>query len=103
MTQETPNKRTQPRNRCLREGKIIFSNGNFVVDCTIDNVSETGAHIRVQASTPIPKEFLLVEPGRSMVHKAMIVRRTARGLGVKFNGMLDDPQAREAYLRKFKR
>jgi hypothetical protein len=57
----------------------------------------------VQGSAPIPKEFLLVEPGRSLVHRAMIVRRTARGLGVKFTGMLEDPQAREAYLRKFKR
>lgn len=103
MTQETDNKRTQQRNRCLKEGKIIFGNGSFVVDCTIDNLSATGAHLRVQGSSPLPKEFLLVEPARSVVHKAEIVRRTAKGLGIKFNGLFEDRQAAEAYLRKFRR
>ena len=103
MTEEIPNKRSQQRNRCLKEGKIIFGNGTFVVDCTIDNLSETGAHLRVQGSSPLPKEFLLVEPSRNIVHKAEIVRRTPKGIGVKFNGLFDDKQAAEAYLRKFRR
>ena len=102
MPQDMPNKRAQQRNRCLKEGKIIFSNGNFVVDCTIDNLSETGAHLRVLGSAPIPKEFLLLEPSRAVMHKAEIVRRTQKGLGVRFKGILDDSQA-TAYLRKFKR
>jgi hypothetical protein len=103
MTEDVANKRSQQRNRCLKEGKIIFGNGTFVVDCTIDNLSETGAHLRVQGSSPLPKEFLLVEPSRNIVHKAEIVRRTPKGVGVKFNGLFDDKQAAEAYLRKFRR
>lgn len=103
MTEDVANKRSQQRNRCLKEGKIIFGNGTFVVDCTIDNLSETGAHLRVQGSSPLPKEFLLVEPSRNLVHKAEIVRRTPKGIGVKFNGLFDDKQAAEAYLRKFRR
>jgi hypothetical protein len=103
MADETPNKRTSARNRVYKEGKIVFANGTFVVDCTIDNLSETGAHLRVQGSSPLPKEFLLVEPSRNVVHKAEIVRRTAKGLGVKFNGIFEDRQAAEAYLRKFRR
>lgn len=103
MTEDVANKRSQQRNRCLKEGKIIFGNGTFVVDCTIDNLSETGAHLRVQGSSPLPKEFLLVEPSRNIVHKAEIVRRTPKGVGVKFNGIFDDKQAAEAYLRKFRR
>jgi hypothetical protein len=103
MTQENDNKRTQQRNRCLKEGKIIFGNGTFVVDCTIDNLSSTGAHLRVQGSSPLPKEFLLVEPPRNVVHRVEVVRRTAKGLGIKFNGLFEDRQATEAYLRKFRR
>jgi hypothetical protein len=103
MTEETANRRSQQRTRCLKEGKIIFGNGTFVVDCTIDNLSETGAHLRVQGSSPLPKEFLLVEPSRNVVHKAEIVRRTQKGLGIKFNGIFEDKQASEAYLRKFRR
>lgn len=103
MAEDIANKRSQQRNRCLKEGKIIFGNGTFVVDCTIDNLSETGAHLRVQGSSPLPKEFLLVEPSRNVVHKAEIVRRTPKGIGIKFNGLFDDKQAAEAYLRKFRR
>ena len=103
MTEETANRRSQQRTRCLKEGKIIFGNGTFVVDCTIDNLSETGAHLRVQGSSPLPKEFLLVEPSRNVVHKVEIVRRTQKGLGIKFNGVFEDKQASEAYLRKFRR
>jgi hypothetical protein len=103
MAEDPANKRAQLRNRCLKEGKIVFGNGTFIVDCTIDNLSATGAHLRVQGSAPVPKEFLLIEPARSMVHKAEIVRRTAKGLGVRFNGVFEDPDACEAYLRKFRR
>jgi len=103
MAQAMDNKRIQHRNRCLKEGKIIFGNGSFVVDCTIDNQSETGAHLRILGSSPLPKEFLLLEPARGIVHRAEIVRRTAKGLGIKFNGLLEDRYAAEAYLRKFRR
>lgn len=103
MAEEVANKRSQQRHRCLKEGKIIFGNGSFVVDCTIDNLSETGAHLRVQGSSPLPKEFLLVEPSRNLVHKAECVRRTSKGIGIKFNGLFEDKQAAEAYLRKFRR
>ncbi|NJO34984.1 MAG: PilZ domain-containing protein [Rhodospirillales bacterium] len=103
MAEESANKRSQQRNRCLKEGKIIFGNGSFVVDCTIDNLSETGAHLRVQGSSPLPKEFLLVEPSRNLVHKAECVRRTPKGIGIKFNGLFEDKQAAEAYLPKFRR
>lgn len=103
MTQDTANKRTQQRSRCLKEGKIAFGNGTFVVDCIIDIVSGSGAHVKVQGTSPLPKEFLLVEAARAMVHKAKIVRRTPRGFGVKLNGVFEDSQASEAYLRRFRR
>ena len=57
----------------------------------------------MQGSSPLPKEFLLVEPSRNIVHKAEIVRRTQKGVGIKFNGLFEDKQAAEAYLRKFRR
>ncbi len=103
MTQEIINKRSQPRTRCLKEGKIVFGNGTFIVDCTIDNLSDGGAHLRVQGTSPLPKEFLLVEPSRNLVHKAQIVRRTPKGVGIKFNGLFEDRQAAEAYLRRFRK
>lgn len=102
--QEKPDeKRTQPRKRVLKEGKIIFSHGNFVVDCLIDNLSDSGAHLRIQTSTLLPKEFHLFETARCVAHKVTVVRRTAKGLGVRFDGFVEDPAVRELYTRKWKR
>ena len=103
MAEGLANKRIQQRNRCLKEGKIVFGNGTFVVDCTIDNLSDGGAHLRLPGTSPLPKEFLLVEPSRNLVHRAEIVRHTQKGVGIKFNGAFEDKQAAEAYLRKFRR
>ena len=101
MTEAGADKRAQPRKRVLKAGKIVFSNGNFVVDCIIDNLSDGGAHIRVDTNTLLPKEFHLYEPHRSMVHKATIVRRTPKGLGLRFDGQVEDPAIRETYMRKW--
>ena len=103
MTQPPLSRRSRPRVRCFKEGKIIFGNGTFVLDCTIDNLSEVGAHLRVPGSAPLPTDFLLVELSRNLLHKAQIVRRTPRGVGVKLNGLLEDPQTAEVYLRRFRR
>lgn len=103
MVEDVSNKRAHQRSRCLKEGKIIFGGGTFVIDCTIDNLSEGGAHLRILGTAPVPHEFLLVEPSRNLVHKAQIVRRTSKGVGVKFHGLFEDHQAAHAYLRKFRR
>jgi hypothetical protein len=103
MTELASDKRTTPRRRVLKEGKIVFSNGNFVIDCIIDNLSETGAHLRLQGRPFVPGDFYLVEISRSVVHKAVIVRRTDKGLGIRFAGVLEDAAIRDALLRKFKR
>lgn len=103
MSENSSEKRADPRSRCLREGKIIFGNGTYVVDCIIDNVSANGAHLRLLGGAPVPREIILVEPSRGVVHRAEVVRRTPKGVGVHFKGPLEDRDAAAAYLRKFRR
>src|ERR1700733_5593950 len=103
MTELASDKRAAPRRRVLKEGKIVFSHGNFVIDCIIDNMSETGAHLRVQGRPYVPAEFLLVEVSKSVVHKAVIARRTDKGLGIRFDGLLEDASLRDALLRRCRR
>ncbi len=95
--------RKKPRRRVLKEGKLVFGQAHSVVDCTIDNQSEGGAHIRVQSSHGVPEDFYLVEANRGIIHKAEVAWRTTTGLGLRILGPLDDAEARAALLRKFKR
>ena len=38
--------RRSPRQRVLKSGRIIYGGGSIVVDCTIRNLSETGARLQ---------------------------------------------------------
>ena len=96
-------RRKSPRRRVLKDGKLIFGQGRSVVDCTIDNMSDGGAHVRLSGSHGLPPEFYLAEASRGIVHKAEVAWRTTAGIGLKLLGTLDDAAAREALPRKFRR
>jgi hypothetical protein len=95
--------RKSPRRRVLKEGKVIFGKAQSVVDVTIDNMSEGGAHIRMLSSHGLPGEFYLAEASRGVIHRAEVAWRTATGMGLRLVGPLEDLAAREAFLRKFRR
>ena len=50
--------RAAPRRRLLKSGKISF--GGAVIDCTVRNLSETGAALEVGSPVGIPEHFTLV-------------------------------------------
>ena len=95
--------RKSPRRRVLKDGKLIFGSGHSIVDCTIDNVSEGGAHVRISTTHGVPEEFYLVETTKQVIHRAAVAWRTTNGMGLRLLGPLDDATAREAFLRKFRR
>jgi PilZ domain len=97
------NNRKNPRRRVLKEGKVIFAKGHCILDCTIDNVSDGGAHIRITSSHGVPPEFYLAEATRGIIHKAEVMWRTPTGMGLKILGPIEDATQREAFLRKFRR
>jgi hypothetical protein len=102
-TKPTKEQRRSPRRRVLKEGKLVFGLGHSVVDCTIDNMSEGGAHVRLISSHGVPQDFYLVEASRGIIHKAEVAWRTTTGIGLRLLGPLEDVAAREALMRKFRR
>ena len=82
---------------------MIFGKAQSIVDVTIDNMSDGGAHIRMLSSHGLPGEFYLAEASRGIIHRAEVAWRTATGMGLRLLGPLEDAAAREAFLRKFRR
>ncbi len=101
--QGKPEHRKSQRRRVLKEGKVIFGKAQSIVDVTIDNMSDGGAHIRMLSSHGLPGEFYLAEASRGIIHRAEVAWRTATGMGLRLLGPLEDAAAREAFLRKFRR
>lgn len=75
--------RVTPRHRTLKGAKIVINDGFSTFDCTVRNLSETGAKLTVAGVVGIPDAFTLaMDDGRQFA--CAVVRRTATELGVRF-------------------
>lgn len=75
-------KRKSTRHRVLKAGKIAFSGA--VVDCTVRNLSETGAALDVVSSVGIPDRFTLIIVADRVRRPCCVAWRKATRIGVLF-------------------
>ena len=72
-----------PRRRVLKAGSITFGGGT--IDCTVRNVSETGAALEVVSPLYIPDRFTLIVQSDQLKRPCHIVWRKERRIGVAFD------------------
>ena len=73
--------RIAARNRVLKGAKIEFVGSE--IDCTIRNLSDTGAALDVTSPVGIPTEFTLVAEG---IHRpCRVVWRKEKRIGITFD------------------
>jgi PilZ domain-containing protein len=77
------NHRIAPRRRVLKAGSIEFGGG--AIDCTVRNLSETGAALEVVSPLYIPDRFTLVVRTDQLKRPCRIVWQTERRIGVAFD------------------
>jgi hypothetical protein len=73
--------RIATRHRVLKAGKIEFGGG--AIDCTVRNISATGAALDVTSPLGIPAQFTLVTEGNHL--PCRVVWRKEKRIGVTFN------------------
>jgi PilZ domain-containing protein len=74
--------RIATRKRVLKTGAIEFGGG--VIDCTVRNLSDTGAALSVESPVGIPTEFNLIVPDQ-VKRMCRVVWRKENRLGVAFS------------------
>jgi len=96
-------KRKTARRCVLKEGKIIFADGMRVIDCTIRDLSDSGARLLIANTLGVPDTFHLFEKSTGMVYPATVAWRQPSAVGVKFDGpptsIHDSANRRYARLR----
>jgi hypothetical protein len=75
-------RRHDTRHRVLKAGTIEFGGG--AIDCTIRNLSDTGAALDVTSPVGIPERFTLVVPADGIHLSSTVVWRKEKRIGVKF-------------------
>ena len=76
------NKRVAARKRVLKTGYIVFSYNVPKLECTVRNISETGASIQVSTTIGIPSSFDVIIDGAR--RHCLSVWRTDTKIGIAF-------------------
>jgi len=77
------NNRVAPRHRVLKAGSIEFNGG--VIDCTVRNISDTGAALEVATPLGVPDAFWLLISGDHTRRHCRVAWRRDKRIGVAFD------------------
>lgn len=77
-------RRVSPRSRTLLEGHIIYNNRLSRMECTVRDLSETGARIVFAQPVKVPAQFELQIPKRKLVRQAQVMWYDGQNHGVMF-------------------
>ena len=81
--QMVESRRTE-RVRSFLRARIVFNNQNSTIDCTVKNISETGAKLDVGNALTVPAIFDLEIPQKGRSYRAKIMWRDEQSMGVTF-------------------
>jgi hypothetical protein len=76
-------RRRAPRHRVLKGATIAFD--GIGLDCTVRNISETGAALEFAGSVSVPASFMLVIAMDQMTRQCHSVWSNERRVGVAFD------------------
>jgi hypothetical protein len=83
MIDATVEKRSAPRYKVLKGATIAF--GGNGVECTVRNLSSSGAAIEVASPADLPASFMLVIEADQFIRRCRPVWRNENRIGVAFD------------------
>ena len=96
MKEAEDNSRISRRSRVLKGAKLVHMKNWSLVDCTIRDMSETGARIICGDQYSVADEFRFLVPSDNTIQPAKVVWRKDNMLGIIFTG-----EKTRAPVRKF--
>jgi hypothetical protein len=78
------NRRGHARSRAFKAARIHFNHGASTIDCTMRNLSETGAAIEAPSFAGVPDEFDVALLASELIRHCRVVWRSPKRIGVQF-------------------
>ena len=85
--------RRQHRRRVLLSGRLVHSISEMTVDCTIQDVSSTGARLRLPEATLLSEPLFLIDLTHGLAFKTRVAWRKENRAGLAFIQYFDLSQA----------
>ena len=83
MDKPKQERRNEARHRALKGARIVFKRHDALIDCTVSNLSDRGARLKVESPIGIPDSFDLVFDN-APVRCCRVTWRKATQIGVEF-------------------
>ena len=80
-------RRPKAPKRVLLTGIVTYAGGSYTLDCTIRDLSETGARIGVRMHAQLPSDFYLINIRDRVAYDSKVVWRGASNIGVTFRNL----------------
>ena len=74
-----------PRQRAFLNGRLVYGDGAFTLDCSIRDISIGGAKVVLTKSEPLPADVYLIIVKYCVAHRARIVWMKFPARGLKFS------------------
>jgi hypothetical protein len=81
-------RRPKSRKRVLLTGIVTYAEGAFSFDCTLRNLSETGARIAIGKNMQFPSDFYLINVRDRVAYDAKLVWNNSAEVGVTFKSTM---------------
>jgi hypothetical protein len=77
-------KRASNRRRTVLKARMLFNNRSSVLDCTVRDLSDTGAQLTLADVSALPPDFELEIPSKDVLVQARVMWSRGKNHGVKF-------------------
>jgi hypothetical protein len=84
LKQESGDKRIAARKRVLKAGLVAYNDRHVSVPCTVRDISDTGARLKIDGSVSAPDTFDLIVDMDGLEASCEVVWRNGKELGVRF-------------------
>lgn len=78
-------KRETPRRKSYLVGKIVYGNETYTMDCTIRDLSETGAKVKVLDPFSVPNNAIFLDPKKFVAYESTVKWRKGTEMGLSFD------------------
>jgi hypothetical protein len=78
------NRRSSTRRRTILKGRVVFNSRSSVFDCTVRDLSDTGARLSFTEVFAIPQEFELEIPSKGVLRPVRVMWSQGTNHGVQF-------------------
>ena len=85
---ESEQRRRTRRKRVLYPGVIVYGGGSFTCDCTIRDLTTTGARVSVPKGLSFPERFYVLNVRHGLVYDAQTMWTKDRDIGIKFQSVV---------------